>query len=1024
KRIRVNCDLHHVDVVLCCDPKAFLHTNPLEGLNPGGAFVWESDESPATAWERIPPRYRQRILDEKIRVYILPGFAIARAATDRGDLQLRMQGNAFLGAFFGVSSFLADNGIDREHYAEVVRAQYVKKFGRFGEAVVESNMEVMEEGFTRVAEIAYGAADAPDRSNMRGQLLVSCAADSRGGLTPPAPGQGERAPLFTLGAFDREFRAGLGYDQPASPFAAVGIMAAATGATASKTVARRETPIWIPENCTQCMECIAACPDTALPNTAQDLATVLRTAIVNYVSDPVARAALLKAVPALDAALHARMLAAAQAKEKRPVPALLAEELAGLADLSAAAKAQLLAVMEQVPLAYGKVNAIFLTKEKKEAGSGGVFSIFVSDLCKGCAECVTECGDHEALVMAPETEELNSHHLTGTAFMNLLPDTPRKYLGLYDDEHPQGSKTAALRNHLMQRRNYQALVSGDGACAGCGEKSVLHAVASLTEALMRPVYHAKAERLAAKAARLRAHGEERLAALAAGDPEGGRRWRQAVAELLMGLGGESEEDSLARLAGLPDFPDAVLVDAVARVLEQDAFNHKDLQALDGRLASGMSVMAMGAHTGCNTVYGSTPPNNPHPYPWMNSLFQDGATVAWLFGESFIMDHARRSVIPERLADMLLGDGRGESGAGRLPSAAERFALAHLTDADMSEREVSELPKAWAIGGDGGMGDIGFQNVSKVLLQNRPNVKLLMLDTQVYSNTGGQNSDSSPSPGGFDMNQFGEATQGKAVEKKSLAEIFTAGHGSPYVAQVSLANAPRLYQAILDALAYRGTAFLQCFTTCQPEHGVADDMATQQAQRIRDSRGMPEFVFDPRGGESYAEALDLKGNPAPEADWWEARSKDKQTRYRYTVAHWAASEARFRRHFKRLKPGEAAGLVPLESMLLRISQQDVVARRYRDRQHRSFVPDFGVFIRAEDESGAWQELALSRQMVLFCVERRKAWRMLQSKAGIVNREYRAQKALLAKLDAGELTLAELDTRGEALLAEAIAGLEAR
>jgi pyruvate-ferredoxin/flavodoxin oxidoreductase len=65
----------------------------------------------------------------------------------------------------------------------------------------------------------------------------------------------------------------------------------------------------------------------------------------------------------------------------------------------------------------------------------------------------------------------------------------------------------------------------------------------------------------------------------------------------------------------------------------------------------MCVMAMTAHTGCNTVYGSTPPNNPHPYPWMNSLFQDGVTVGWLMGESFIVDHARRrSVIPERLAD--------------------------------------------------------------------------------------------------------------------------------------------------------------------------------------------------------------------------------------------------------------------------------------------------------------------------------------------------------------------------------------
>src|SRR4029077_19086100 len=95
----------------------------------------------------------------------------------------------------------------------------------------------------------------------------------------------------------------------------------------------------------------------------------------------------------------------------------------------------------------------------------------------------------------------------------LLPDTPQKYLGLYTDAAPQDSREAALRNHLMVRRNYEALVSGDGACAGCGEKSILRAAASVTEAFMRPLYHKKADRLRAKAERLAQEGPARLAAL-------------------------------------------------------------------------------------------------------------------------------------------------------------------------------------------------------------------------------------------------------------------------------------------------------------------------------------------------------------------------------------------------------------------------------------------------------------------------------------------------------------------------------
>lgn len=63
----------------------------------------------------------------------------------------------------------------------------------------------------------------------------------------------------------------------------------------------------------------------------------------------------------------------------------------------------------------------------------------------------------------------------------------------------------------------------------------------------------------------------------------------------------------------------------------------------------------------------------------------------------------------------------------------------------------------------------------VVLQNRPNVKLVMLDTQVHSNTGGQNSESSPQPGGSDMYQFGAATEGKLTEKKSVAGIVNREH---------------------------------------------------------------------------------------------------------------------------------------------------------------------------------------------------------------------------------------------------------
>jgi pyruvate-ferredoxin/flavodoxin oxidoreductase len=1023
-RIKVNCELNHVDVVLCCDPKAFTHTNPLEGMNKGGCLVWESSDTPETAWQRIPSRYRQFVRENNIRVFILPGFDIAKKATDRPDLQLRMQGNAFLGAFFRVSPFLKTYGIEPDQYKDVVLQQYQKKFGRFGDAVVASNMTVMEEGFSRCVEIEYGRNEDADRSSMRNpplwpagehEFIPTAGCNTGGGCgSIPMPATQSRAPFQTLAKFDSEFRSGHAYHQPASALASVGVMGPGTGATQSKYVARRETPVYIAENCTQCMECITACPDTALPNTAQEVGTVLKTAAVNYVTDTTERKKLLDELKGVEDRARARMVDIVKKREKLPFKDIIREEVSKLTGIAEEARAQFLGIIDILPLAYNNVPAIFRSPEQKAAGNGGLFSIFVSDLCKGCGECVQVCGDHDALRMTRETEELNADLTTAQIFSRLLPDTPQKYLGLYNDEAAASSREAALRNHLMVRRNYEALVSGDGACAGCGEKSILRACASVTEAYMRPIYHQKAERLRAKADTVEKEGVEKLEALKAADAAQYEIFRRSVAHTLMGLGGENDEDTAKRIADheakhgeiTPD----KLVKALVAVLRQDAFNHRELQSVDGRRANGMSVMMMGASTGCNTVYGSTPPSNPHPYPWMNSLFQDGATISWLLSESVILNHSRRSVVPERLADRLLD-------ANGAPLAeADYFTLTHLDDILMTDQEIRELPKVWVIGGDGAFGDIGFQNVSKVILQNRPNVKLLMLDTQVYSNTGGQNSDSSTMLGGYDMNQFGVASQGKLIEKKCVAEAFTSGHGSPFVAQVSMANAAKLYKALLDGLEYRGTAFFQSYTTCQPEHAVADNMSADQAKMVRDGRGMPEFVFNPRNGETSQEVFDLKGNPTPDRDWWRTKFSDSGEEYSFTVAHWALTEGRFRKHVKAIKEEDARKLTLLDDKLALITQDDVIYRRVFDQSHRSFVPNFGCYIKAEVNKKL-RYFSVSRQMVLFAVERRKAWRMLQSKAGVVNKDYLAQKALLAKIDKGEILLADAVAKaGELFAAE--------
>ena len=131
----------------------------------------------------------------------------------------------------------------------------------------------MTQGFERVREIRVGELEAPNRSTLRGEALLPVVSDRGGEVchvgcrsTPVPAGQHERTLVTRVATFNAEFRAGYGYNQPASTFSSVGVIAAGSGDTASKYVARRETPFFIPENCTQCMECIAVCPDTALPD--------------------------------------------------------------------------------------------------------------------------------------------------------------------------------------------------------------------------------------------------------------------------------------------------------------------------------------------------------------------------------------------------------------------------------------------------------------------------------------------------------------------------------------------------------------------------------------------------------------------------------------------------------------------------------------------------------------------------------------------------------------------------------------
>ena len=107
---------------------------------------------------------------------------------------------------------------------------------------------------------------------------------------------------------------------------------------------------------------------------------------------------MLRSLPEIEQRTRDVMRAGAREETAHAAASRSSSEVTDEVDgFSPEAKRQFFDVIDKVPMAYQKTNAIFATPEKKTPGGGGVFSIFVSDLCKGCAACVTACGDHEAL---------------------------------------------------------------------------------------------------------------------------------------------------------------------------------------------------------------------------------------------------------------------------------------------------------------------------------------------------------------------------------------------------------------------------------------------------------------------------------------------------------------------------------------------------------------------------------------------------------------------------------------------------
>ncbi len=277
-------------------------------------------------------------------------------------------------------------------------------------------------------------------------------------------------------------------------------------------------------------------------------------------------------------------------------------------------------------------------------------------------------------------------------------------------------------------------------------------------------------------------------------------------------------------------------------------------------------------TGCSSIYGGNLPSTPYTTDtngrgpaWANSLFEDNAEFG--LGFRLTVDQHRVRVlrlldqfadkIPAELLTALKSDATPE--IRREQVAALRQQLNDVAEAHELLRDADALVEKsiWLIGGDGWAYDIGFGGLDHVLSLTE-NVNILVLDTQCYSNTGGQASKATPLGA---VTKFGE--HGKRKARKDLG-VSMMMYGHVYVAQISLgAQLNQTVKAIQEAEAYPGPSLIIAYSPCE-EHGYDLALSHDQMRQLTATGFWPLYRFDPRRADEGKLPLALDSRPPSEA----------------------------------------------------------------------------------------------------------------------------------------------------------------
>ncbi|GAB96566.1 pyruvate-ferredoxin/flavodoxin oxidoreductase [Kineosphaera limosa] len=922
--LQTNAELEEVEVVISPDHKAFIHANPLKGLAHGGTFILQTSLSPEQIWRDLPRRAREVIREKKINFFVVDAFAVAKKHAPSQDLETRMMGIAFIGAVAAYVDKVA-SGASREEILERVRKQIVKKFGRKGDTVVESNMAVILDGIDATQRVEYESEAFPEIGStpapkplltvaLSASMCPSTRAERTSGLFDPA---------YYEDVMARPFREGTIGEAPVLPGAGL-FIPAGTAAGKDKGLFRRTVPEFNPDICTGCMDCALTCPDAAIPNTVHEIHDLLLTAISRIEATAGQREDLRREVYGISE----RTREALRHREAKPFHEIVAGAAGSHVRSDAALTRTFDAVVAELstyPVA--RTRPFFDSVEKEEPGNGGLFTATIDPWkCTGCLECVDVCGPG-ALTAVEQDDDLLTSLQQRFAFMSATPNTPGRFMEGADT--PDGD----IKRLMLDHDTFWATTGGHGGCRGCGEVTAIRLVMSTSHAI------------------------------------GKRRRTEHIREL-----SDLVDRLYAKAATVTDEARKARIGAALKTLE-----HRLYLQEGGPTGNGPAPTIIANATGCSSVYASTMPYNPYVDPWVNSLFQDAQPLAKGIFEGTAA-HIAADVRAMRVAALELADAYD-------PAQHDR-AIATLGWTGFTRAELNLLPTVMTIGGDGASYDIGFGAMSRVLASETP-IKVMVLNSGVYSNTGGQASTASLTSQDSDLSRFGAAHDGKHESRKELG-LLASFHPGVFVCATSTALQGHFLTNSMHYLQYSdGPAVLDIYTPCGSEHGIPEEASARRARLAVESRMNPVFVHDPRRGSTLSDWFSIEGNPDLDKTWTTTdlayKGDDGSIQLLttpLTPAEFALGETRFRKQFHKLP-------TDLEAVALPVSEYIELPRE----QQAGHMP----FVYATDDDQHLIKVQCSAQIVALVKDRKRYWQMLQYLSGT----HAAQLDALHKHDLEEL-----------------------